>query len=304
MKRLFLIIAVCAVLALSACQLESNQNANPVAASANSNAKAEAAVDPNTPVVFPFAEFAGVETTAKSGEFILSPAIEGIRNGVSKGKEGIYTFNRQKLIAADKEMSEVDFSNAKVKVPNAFIVALPAGQKAKNGDLLLTWMTPFASMTRALVVDAANPAEPIVRYLDVDYDMAVKGGDGKTNVGQSNEKLKADSFVKISDPFDPGMTVAIKSGSELKHDTVIRVAGDKVLVKGWVGGLEVVDKKDCQPVPFVPAVKTGDKVKAERMGRYAAATVARVDAKIGRVFVRFDGSSDEKAIAFGSVLKD
>lgn len=303
MKKLFLLVTLIAALAVSACEMESN-NANNNSAPANGNAKPEvAAADPSAPVLFPFAEFAHVETTAKAGEFVLSPAIEGIRDGVNKGKEGIYTFNRQKLVAPDKDSSEVDFTNSKVKVPNAFIVPLPAGQKAQNGDLVLTWVSPSASMTRAIVVDAATPSEPVVRYLDVDYDLAEKGSDGKTNIGQSNEKLKADSFVKLSDPFDPGMTVAIKAGPDMKHATVIHVAGDKVLAKNWAGSLEVVDKKDCQPVPFIPRVKAGDKVKAERMGKYVDATVTRIDSKIGRVFVRFEGSSDEKAIAFGNVLQ-
>jgi hypothetical protein len=304
MKKFLMPLAVCVALMASACQSSgTNEAAYSNAASSNSTAKTTAAPDPNAPVTFPFPEFASVETTAKAGEFVLSPAIEGIRNGMEKGVASTYTFNRQKMVAPDEEKSEVDFSNSKVKVPNAYLIPLPAGQKAKKGDIVLTWMTPFSSMCRAIVVDAANPSEPTVRYLDIDYDIAVKGSDGKTGVGQSDEKLKPDSFVKISNPFDAGMAIAYKVGEYMNSATVLRVNGDKVLVKNWIGSLVVVDKKDCVPVPLAPGVKAGDRVKAERSGRYADATVARVDAKIGRVFVKFDGQTDEKAIAFGNVMK-
>ena len=160
-------------------------------------------------------------------------------------------------------------------------------------------------MNRAIVVDDADPTQPVVRYLDIEYDNPAKSRDGKTTIGQMEEKLKPDSFVKINAPFEPGTATAIQDGAELKHGIVIRDAGDKVFVKLIVGHVGVFDKSKCQPVPVVPNVKAGDKVKAERYGRFAPATVTRVDSRIGRVFVKPDTASDgkESAIAFGDVMK-
>lgn len=50
-------------------------------------------------------------------------------------------------------------------------------------------------------------------------------------------------------------------------------------------------------------MKEGDRVSVPFGFNFKDATVSKVDAKIGRVFVKLDGQSDEKAIAFGDVLK-
>jgi hypothetical protein len=111
-----------------------------------------------------------------------------------------------------------------------------------------------------------------------------------------------DSFFKIKE-WDAGTTVAIQDGANLKKGQVIRVAGDKVLVLQSVGKLKVYPKSACKPVPVVPNVKDGDRVKVPFVGTFKDATVSKVDAKIGRVFIKFDGMPDEKAIPFGDVLK-
>jgi len=116
-----------------------------------------------------------------------------------------------------------------------------------------------------------------------------------------DEKIVRDSFFKIKE-WDPGTTVAIQDGANLKSAKIIRVAGDKVLVLA-MGKLKVYPKSACKPVPVVTVVKPGDRVKVPFVGAFKDATVSRVDEKIGRVFVKFDGDPNEKAIAFGDVLK-
>lgn len=133
-----------------------------------------------------------------------------------------------------------------------------------------------------------------MRFLNAEIDSAAGG---------KEQKLQPDTFVKISDAFDPGMAIAVRIGECFNAVTVMRVVGEKVLTKNHTGNLIVYDKKDCMPVPLAPDFKAGDKVKANRSGRYADATIVRVDPKIGRVFVKFDGQTDEKAVAFGNVLK-
>ena len=140
-----------------------------------------------------------------------------------------------------------------------------------------------------------------MRYLDIDYDNPAKSKDGTTGIGQMEEQLKPNSFVKINQPMEPGTSVAISDGADLKHAIVIRVAGDKVFVKGFAGRIEVVDKSRCTPVPVVSKAKVGEKVKAVWVGSFREGTVTKVDPNIGRVFIKFD--HDEKAIPFGNVMK-
>ena len=306
MKKIFLIIVLCAGL-IGCSKPEANTTANANEANAGSNttaAKATPSIDPNLQATFPFKDFPAVETTAKAGEVVLVPSYLWLQqanvNGTDKTTMIWYA---QKMSAPDKEMSEVEFMSEKKKVPNAYIVSIPAGATAKKGDILLTWWQSGSGMQRAIVTDDATPAEPVVRYLDLGYDNPAKAKDGVTSIGQMEEKLKPNSFVKINAPLEPGTAVAIQDGADLKHGHVIRVAGDKVFVLEFAGRTKVYDKSRCTSVPIVPNVKDGDKVKAVRAGRFSPATVAKLDAKIGRVFVKFDGSDKEEAIAFGDVMK-
>lgn len=261
-------------------------------------------IDPNLQATFPFTDFPAVETTAKAGEVVLVPSYLWLQqanvNGVDKTTMIWYS---QTLATPDKEMSEVKFMSDTKKVPNAYIVAIPPGGKAKNGDILLTWWQSGSGMQRAIVTDDANPAEPTVRYLDLDYDNPAKAKDGKTGIGQMEEQLKPNTFVKINAPFDVGTMVAVQDGAEQKPAQVIRVAGDKVFVNGFAGRIAVVEKSRCTPFPLVSTAKVGDKVKAVWVNSLKDGTVTKVDPKIGRVFIKFDVDGKEKAVAFGEVMK-
>ena len=81
-----------------------------------------------------------MDTTAKTGEVVLVPSYLWLQQanvyGVDKTTMIWYA---QKMSAPDAEMSEVEFMSEKKKVPNAYIVPIPAGGKAKKGDIVLTW---------------------------------------------------------------------------------------------------------------------------------------------------------------------
>ena len=173
----------------------------------------------------------------------------------------------------------------------------------KAGDIVLTWWQSGSGMKRAIVVEAPLPTEPTVRYLDIDYDNPAKSRDGKTPIGQMEEKLKPNSFVRLMGPWEPGTVIAINDGATRKPVQLIRLAGDKILALGYAGTLKVYDKANATPVPLRPNVQPGDKVKAPRYGTFADATVTKVDARIGRVFVKFGTDTEEKAIAFGDVMQ-
>lgn len=255
-------------------------------------------------VKFPFDDFPKVAIAAKPGEYVLAPSYNWVKDAAEKGVDSTsFIWYVQKMATPDKESSELQFISERKKVPNAYIVAIPPGQKAKTGDIILTWWQTGSGMGRAIVVDDNEPATPIVRYLDIDYDNPAKSRDGVTTIGKMDEKIVPDSFFKLKD-WDAGTTVAIADGANLKKGVVIRVAGDKVLVLESVGKMKVYPKSACKPVPITPEVKEGDRVKAPFVGIFKDATVSKVDAKIGRVFVKFDGQTDEKAIPFGDILKN
>lgn len=261
------------------------------------------AADTDEPVKFPIAGFPVVETTAKAGDYVLVPLYNWLKDAAEKGVETTsFIWYVQKMAAPEKEFSDVQFMSERRRVPNAYIVAIPPGQKAKKGDVILTWWQTGSGMNRAYVVDDKDPISPIVRYLDIDYDNPAKSRDNVTTIGKMDEKIVPDSFFKLKE-WDAGTTVAVQDGANMTKAIVIRVAGDKVLVLEFVGKLKVYPKSSCKAVPVVPNVKEGDHVKAAKYNTFKDATVSRVDAKIGRIFVKFDGDPTEQAIPFGDILK-
>jgi hypothetical protein len=262
------------------------------------------AIDPNLQATFPFKDFPAVETTAKTGEVVLVPSYNWLQEANVNGVDKVaMIWYHQTMQTPDKEMSEVKFMSDTRKVPNAYIVAIPPGGTAKKGDIVLTWWQSGSGMQRAIVTDDATPAEPVVRYLDLDYDNPAKSRDGKTGIGQMDEKLKPNTFVKLGAPFEPGTMVAVQDGAEQKSAQVIRVAGDKVFVNGFAGHVAVVEKSRCTPFPMVSAAKVGDKVKAVWVNSVKEGTVTKVEPAIGRVFIKFDVDGKEKAVSFGEVMK-
>jgi hypothetical protein len=307
-----LCFALCLLLASVACGTKDASNnangttENTVKPAASANTTADAAPKSTLkPGEIPFSGFPTVGTTAKAGEVVLAPSYNWIQDAATKGPDQVsFIFYSQKMSTPGDVESEVEFmSPGKAKVANAYIIPIPAGQTAKVGDIVLTWWQSGSGMNRAIVVEASDPSEPTVRYLDIDYDNPAKSRDGKTTIGQMDEKLKPNSFVKINNTWEPGTVIAVNDGASKKRARVIRVAGEHVLALGSVGKLQVYDKSACTPVPVKPNVKAGDKVKALKYGMtFDDATVTKVDSKNGRVFVKFGTDSEEKAIAFGDVM--
>lgn len=253
-------------------------------------------------VNFPF-DFPSVDTTAKAGEYVLVPSFNCLVEAIEKGGEKTtMIWSNHKMSKPGAEKSEILFMGEKKGIPNAYIIPIPAGEKAKKGEIVLTWWQTGSGLQRAIVTEDTNPTEPIVRYLDLEYGNPAKSRDGKTTIGQMDEKLKPDSFVVIKDEFEPGTSVAIKDREYLKHGQIIREADDKVFVKLFGSSIGVFSKSEVLGVPIRPGVEVGDSVKAVNSGNFVDGTVSKVDAAIGRVWVKFSSSGKEVAIAFGDVM--
>lgn len=310
MKLKNLLGILCVLSMVSACQMfgskeEANANANAAKTDNTETAKKSSPAE-KTPeftgeVKFPF-DFPAVDTTAKTGEKVLVPSYNWLVDAVQKDPKTVtMIWYTQEMTEPGAEKSKVKFMSETKDVPNAYIVPLPKGATAKKGDILLTWWQSGSGLQRAIVTDDSTPAEPIVRYLDLDYDNPAKSRDGKTTIGQMEEKLKPDSFTVIKSEMQPGTAVAC--GSDLEHGQVIRVEGDKVFIKKFAGKIDVMPKADCKAVPLKPNVKAGDKVKAEWVGKFKDGTVSKVDDAIGRVWVKYDQGGTEKVISYGDVYK-
>ncbi|CAN5767762.1 hypothetical protein BH20ACI4_BH20ACI4_16960 [soil metagenome] len=283
---------------------EKSDNANAVVDKKAANETAEKKDDKKAEftgdVKFPF-DFPTAGTTAKKGERVLVPSYNWLVDAMEKGADKTtMIWYAQTMEEPGEEMSQIKFMSDVQKVPNAYIVPIPAGQTAKKGDILLTWWQTGSGLQRAIVTDAADPKAPTVRYLDLDYTNPAKSRDGKTTIGQMDEQIKPDTFAVIKSEMEPGTAVAI--GSDMKHGQVIRVEGDKVFVILFAGKTGVFPKADVKAAPLKPNVKAGDKVKAVSIGRFKDGTVSKVDENIGRVWVKFENMPEDSAVAFGDVM--
>lgn len=254
----------------------------------------------------PGIDFPAGDTTARAGEWILSVnKLMYDKFAAAPSREGVIFYAYVVAEPGAKTTKFMSFGKEET-VPNLLVIPLPKGGKAKAGDILLTWWQSGSGMTRAIVMSAKDPTKPVVRYIDIDYDNPAKGGkDRKTPIGQMEEQLRPDSFVKLDKPWQVGTTVACKTadGASWSIENVVRVAGDKALLTGFMGLLTARAKADCTPMPQKAAFKKGQKVMAKWVTSVKPATVTKVDAKIGRVWVTFDGmGKGELALAVGHVI--
>ena len=241
------------------------------------------------------------DTTAKKDEYVLSVnKLMYDRYAKAPDKEGVI-FYAYKVIEPGATTTKFKTPASDDSAPNLLVIPIPAGGKAKAGDVVLTWWQSGSGMKRAIVVDAKDPKQPVVRYLDIDYDNPATGPDRKTPIGQMDEQLKPDTFVKLDKPFQPGSTVAC-GGKQVEN--VIRVSGDKVLLSGFAGHLVVRPKAECVAMPQQPKkLKVGQKIQAKWVSSIKPATITKIDPKIGRVWVKYDGMGDrETALAYGHVI--
>ncbi len=247
-----------------------------------------------TPGYFPM-DFPGSKITAKEGEKVFAISRRDLENwfrrGTEKGSVSMYLLTIKNPIT-DKA-SYIQYSSSDTgMVPNQVIIPIGTGNKAKKGDVVLCAWGP-GSVNHGIVVDAANPAEPKIKYLDFDAN---------SSMGQEVSSLKANEFIVLTQPFQSGSYVVIKGESRPPIEMVIKTTGDKVLTQSWGGSLKVRSRKDCVPCPVKPMVKPGDEVYAPWVGTMDKAKVKSVDKDNGRVIVNFANMSTDYAIPFGKIV--
>ena len=221
-----------------------------------------------------------IHASAKVGEYVLVPPAIFLRTLSAGNLDSIYlAFYPRKCIEVGDAYSKVQDYDTVLTVPNAFIIPIPAGQKAHKGDIVLTWWQGGSGMQRAYVTDATNPYKPEVKYLDFDWLWE----DAQFKV---TGQLDSNTFVVINKPFQPGSSVAYLNGGSYEFYKVINVYEDKVMAFSWSGKLAIFDKKECLPNEIHPQVQPGDSVFVPFYGIYTPAIVDEI--KDGLVISEFD----------------
>ncbi|MBO4372033.1 MAG: hypothetical protein J5826_03790 [Bacteroidales bacterium] len=210
-----------------------------------------------------------------------------------------YIFYSGELKTVGEAKSTVKGIGSDAEMPNSLIIPIPKGQKAKKGDIVLTWWQSGSGMKRAIVTDASKPDQPKVDYLDMDW---TEDGKGFAN-SHADEQLKPNSFVVLNNnEWTPGQTV-IDEGNGDKMYTIISVTDTQVLGCGFAGKISVLDRSTCKLIPLKQDLKAGDTVKGEFVGSLSDGfQVVKVDEKIGRVWVK-DNFNSDKILSILQVLK-
>ena len=278
---------------------ESTENATEEVAT---NDETEETEEAEITQIDPFQDFPDVGFAGAEGEFVLTPSKnwqeDATRDGADKTT---FIFYNAKMAKPGTEYSTVDFTfDGEVEIPNYMIVPIKSNQTAKKGDILLTWWQTGSGMQRAIVVDDSNPAEPVVNYLDLDWDNPATNNDG-VGIGQATYQIKPNTFHALTKKWDVGTTVAVKDGSDYKAATIISISGDKVLTIGFAGKMAMYNKSDCTAIDVNPNVKEGDEVQAPWVGKFINTKVIKVDKEMGRVWVEDPYSDDPMVVPFGDV---
>ena len=244
------------------------------------------------PLAFPV-----VNTTAKAGEYVLAPMLQWIEDGFAKGKDQmVLIFHSREMIAPGEAESKLKSIGKEASIPNSMIIPIPKGEKASQGDVVLTWeQSRGSSMRTAIVTEAVNPASPKIQYLDTPYLKDTPPDQAKPN-----------TFVVLRRPWQAGSYLAVKEDVGHNYAQIIRLEGEKVLTIGFTGKVKVYHKNECVPIPIRPDVKPGDKVHIVRIAAFIEGVVQKVDYTIGRVFVKteFGGKPEIVVVGYGKIIKD
>lgn len=248
------------------------------------------ALIPRTPGTLPI-DYPAVETTAQAEDWVLAPSKSVLDDAWKHGVEStVFIFHSAKMIEPGAVESTLeDRLGTQIVVPNSVIIPIKPGQTAEPGDILLTWWQYGSGLQRAIVQEGGT--EPVVKYLD---DFADK-----------QDTLKPNSFHKITEEFEPGISVAIKQGENYNQGTLINLNQNKALVSGFSGSLQVFDKDTIVPIPIQIDIKDGETFYGPVIGKYDPITTKFVNPATGQVVgeYQFAGVTKEKNFFFSEITK-
>lgn len=207
-----------------------------------------------------------MKTSLKEGQWYLT-CKSGYESNAGKAD-----LSKEILIYYSYQFKEMKDGLVDGVMPSSMCIPLPEKQKAKKGDILLTWWQRGSGMSHAVVVDDSNPLTPKVNYLK--------------NVG--GEELKPNSFIVLkSGKMMSGAPVAYKGDHDKwRTGTVINIADGKVLIYAFGSKLKTAKLEDCKVIPLKPDYKVGDSVMSTFVDSFEDGyTVKEINLETGKVKV-------------------
>jgi hypothetical protein len=169
---------------------------------------------------------------------------------------------------------------AEREVVNAALLAFPAHEKTRPGDIVLT-VAPLddelelgrRGLALGYVLTGGRPDAPRVAPLSRTRT------NGRPEGWREPRRLAAGSFRRLSGPLAPGTSVLTRLPSEPAPTRpaipmVLHVLGDQLLVVDR--GLALVDARDSEPLPVSPRLAVGDVIRAASRGGVHEMTITVV----------------------------
>lgn len=303
MKKTIFLGLLTASLALYGCQQQPGPTASGTPKPAMTGAPAATETPGEaTPAASPeagggvLADYKAPAPDAQPGQFVFVP-MQSSCEALMKGEEKRYSDIRPRELVKTGEETSTIKDREEFEAPNSLIIPTQPDAKAAVGDIVLG-NPQYSSWQVAIVTDAADPAAPTVHFFKPVYSGQSPEGD------QFMGTLEAGKFRIVTDAMEPGTHVLYPDGEEQGYGQLISTSGDSSLVSKFGGELEVFKTADLTGIPVKPALKQGDKVQAPFAKGMDPATVSKVDEKIGRIWVTFDGreSQGESVFCYGEVL--
>jgi len=237
------------------------------------------------------------QATAEIGEYVLCPSRQFYDSALEKEVDrSTFIYYAAVMVAPGESESTVrNLAGRDFSIPNSMVISIPKGQKAKVGDILLSWWQTGSGMQRCIVV-GGTPEEPVVRYLDIAYD-------NPSGAGTKEDTLKPNSFYVLKAPMQIGTTVTVKTPRQEGFGQLVAMDDENVMVREFAGKLKVYDRSLATAMPLRPQLSAGDAADAALFGSMKPVTVVKVDAKIGRVFATYQlgRTVKEKVFSFGDI---
>lgn len=236
---------------------------------------------------------------AQAGDYALVPSRSGIDRAFERG------IDAQTFVYLGATVERVGESASLIRwqteqrglVSNALVIPIRRGQRANVGDVVLTSWASGSGLERAIVV-GGSPESPRVRYLDLALDNPA----ARAN---EDDTLPSGTFGVLTRPGAEGTTVACALPDGAQALIVVKRAAERLLGLGFAGRMRVVDAERCAPIPLDPSLRPGERVFVPRLGGFVPAEVESVDARVGRVFVRYSlaGETRRSAVGFINVAR-
>lgn len=278
------------------------------------NSEPEKKVDntPSTGIGATFKGFPDVIYNLKEGDFVLSPngkdimKLLEVQEGKAKEYEGSLMYHSRTIVSSKPKSSVIKGIMENEDIDHRFIIPIPKGQKAKKGDIILTWgqsdkkntgYTP--NLTRAIVTDDSNPSQPKVSFLPF---MGLPSLNKTVDV-----TLAENSFMVLKDDFVVGNVVHTEGKYGPACFYIRAIADDKLLLGSLSGHISVKSKSECKLMNFKPTnLKAGDKVQFE-LTALENGTVKEVNADKGMVTISYEPYKGKPAkttyVPFGLVTQ-